>query len=136
MTAVDVRVKAKVPASTGLIVITQEGFPRRPDPSALFVGSAIVRAPKGPPVKKDLLGDDTIVIAQLGKIQPKDRAWSEEPFFIGARTSQKLVLETEVSADNLREPLKTSLEVEFRVEPQTVTLEQLLREAEPYRKRS
>lgn len=133
VTADDVRVKVTIPKQAGVTVLTQGRYPRRPDTSALYLGSGLREAMKAASVTVEPYGDHIVITTLLGKIQPKGRAWSAEPVFIGATESQTLTLDTEVSADTLRDPLRTSLEVEFQVANRPMTLDQLFQLANEYR---
>jgi hypothetical protein len=132
VTADDVRVRVTIPGTSGVTVLTQGRYPHRPDASGLLHGFGLHNVLKPPPVKIEPYREDMIVTTHLGKVQPKGRAWSAEPFFIGTTKSQKLALETEVSADTLRDPLRTSLEVGFQVSSRVIALDQLFHLAEKY----
>ncbi len=136
VTAADVQVRVTIPGASGITVLTQGRYPHRPDPSSFLHGLGLHNAMKPPPVKIEPYGEDMIVTTHLGKLQPKGRAWSAEPFFIGTTKSQKLALESEVSADTLRDPLRTSFEVEVQVSSRVMTLDQLFQLAEKYQHHS
>jgi len=52
----------------------------------------------------------------FGNIQPKSYAWADEPFYIGSSEKESLELEAVIYADNLPNPQKVKLTIEFQIE--------------------
>ena len=52
----------------------------------------------------------------FGKVQPKSSVWADEPFYIGSSAEKSLELEAVIYADNLPDPQKVKLTIEFEIE--------------------
>jgi hypothetical protein len=49
-------------------------------------------------------------------VQPKSSVWADEPFYIGSSAEKSLELEAVIYADNLPDPRKVKLTIEFEIE--------------------
>jgi Putative DNA-binding domain len=61
-------------------------------------------------------GSKWMISANIGNIQPQQKAWAEEPFFIGCTAPSSLKMEVLIYADNLPEPQKEHLVIQFEVQ--------------------
>lgn len=52
----------------------------------------------------------------FGNVQPKSSVWADEPFYIGSNAEEFLELEAVIYADNLPDPPKVKLTIEFEIE--------------------
>ena len=52
----------------------------------------------------------------FGNVQPKSSVWADEPFYIGSSAEKSLELEAVIYADNLPDPQKVKLTIEFEIE--------------------
>jgi len=52
----------------------------------------------------------------FGNVQPKSSVWADEPFYIGSSAEKSLELEAVIYADNLPDPRKVKLTIEFEIE--------------------
>lgn len=52
----------------------------------------------------------------FGKVQPKSSVWADEPFYIGSSAEKSLELEAVIYADNLPDPRKVKLTIDFEIE--------------------
>jgi hypothetical protein len=52
----------------------------------------------------------------FGNVQPKSCVWADEPFYIGSSAEKSLELEAVIYADNLPDPQKVKLTIEFEIE--------------------
>lgn len=57
-----------------------------------------------------------VITIEFGSIQPKSSKWLENPFYIGSESLDHLVLDALIFADNLPEPQKVKLTIDFTVE--------------------
>lgn len=61
-------------------------------------------------------GSQWTITVHFGNVQPKSSVWADEPFYIGSTTEKSLELEAVIYADNLPEPRKVKLTIEFEIE--------------------
>lgn len=61
-------------------------------------------------------GSQWTITVHFGNVQPKSSVWADEPFYIGSTTEKSLELEAVIYADNLPEPGKVKLTIEFEIE--------------------
>jgi len=61
-------------------------------------------------------GSQWTITVHFGNVQPKSSVWADEPFYIGSTTEKSLELEAVIYADNLPDPGKVKLTIEFEIE--------------------
>jgi len=61
-------------------------------------------------------GSQWTITVHFGNVQPKSSVWADEPFYIGSTTEKSVELEAVIYADNLPEPGKVKLTIEFEIE--------------------
>lgn len=61
-------------------------------------------------------GSQWTLIIHFGNVQPKSSVWADEPFYIGSNAEEFLELEAVIYADNLPDPPKVKLNIEFEIE--------------------
>jgi len=61
-------------------------------------------------------GSQCTLTVYFGNVQPKSCVWADEPFYIGSSANESLELEAVIYADNLPDPQKVKLTIEFEVE--------------------
>ena len=60
-------------------------------------------------------GSQWTITVHFGNVQPKSSVWADEPFYIGSTREKSLELEAVIYADNLPEPRKVKLTIEFEI---------------------
>jgi hypothetical protein len=55
------------------------------------------------------------ISVDVGNVQPQQKIWTKEPFFVGCKSSASLKMEVLIYADNLPEPHKEDLAIQFEV---------------------
>ncbi|GAB4543275.1 MAG: hypothetical protein Tsb0014_36730 [Pleurocapsa sp.] len=71
-------------------------------------------------------GDGWTLAVNFGNIQPKSCVWLSECFFLGSIQQEKLETEVHTYADNLSEPQKVNMSIDFTVENRpTLTIDDL-----------
>jgi hypothetical protein len=61
-------------------------------------------------------GSQWTLTVHFGNVQPKSSVWADEPFYIGCSAEKSLELEAVIYADNLPDPGKVKLTIEFESE--------------------
>lgn len=61
-------------------------------------------------------GSQWTLTIHFGNVQPKSSVWADEPFYIGSNAEEFLELEAVIYADNLPDPPKVKLNIEFEIE--------------------
>ncbi len=61
-------------------------------------------------------GTKWTLTVHFGNVQPKSCIWADEPFYIGSSAKESLELQALIYADNLPDPRKVKLTIEFEVE--------------------
>jgi hypothetical protein len=61
-------------------------------------------------------GSEWTLTIYFGNVQPKSSVWADEPFYIGSNAEEFLELEAVIYADNLPDPPKVKLTIEFEIE--------------------
>ncbi|MEG4110032.1 HNH endonuclease signature motif containing protein [Microcoleus sp. S13_C5] len=61
-------------------------------------------------------GSQWTLTVHFGNVQPKSSVWADEPFYIGSNAEEFLELEAVIYADNLPDPPKVKLTIEFEIE--------------------
>jgi len=61
-------------------------------------------------------GSQWTLTVHFGNVQPKSSVWADEPFYIGSSAEKSLELEAVIYADNLPDPRKVKLTIEFEIE--------------------
>ena len=61
-------------------------------------------------------GSQWTLTIHFGNVQPKSSVWADEPFYIGSNAEEFLELEAVIYADNLPDPPKVKLTIEFEIE--------------------
>jgi hypothetical protein len=61
-------------------------------------------------------GSQWTLTVHFGNVQPKSSVWADEPFYIGSNAEEFLELEAVIYADNLPDPGKVKLTIEFEIE--------------------
>jgi hypothetical protein len=72
------------------------------------------------------LGNQWIVEASAGNVQPKATYWIHEPIFLGSLNSQQIKINATVFSDELHSPIQQTLAVDIRSEHRKVTLEEII----------
>jgi hypothetical protein len=78
-----------------------------------------INQPKSPittPITISHHGNDWTLVINFGNIQPKEIAWLSEPFFLGSMEKEKFDITALIYADNIPEPQKIQLTVNFTIE--------------------
>jgi Putative DNA-binding domain len=57
-----------------------------------------------------------VIAIEFGSIQPKSSKWLEKPFYIGSENLEHLELDALIFANNLAEPQKVKLTIDFTIE--------------------
>ena len=71
-------------------------------------------------------GNDWTLNVNFGNIQPKSCVWLSEHFFLGSMELEKFETEIYIYADNLSEPQKVNMSIDFTVENRpTLTIDDL-----------
>jgi hypothetical protein len=71
-------------------------------------------------------GSQWTLTVHFGNVQPKSYGWADEPFYIGSSTQESLELEAIIYADNLPDPPKVKLTIEFEIENRSpLTIDEL-----------
>ncbi|WP_404788695.1 hypothetical protein [Altericista sp. CCNU0014] len=116
--AQNVRIEIHVNAEKNITVFDLDSVPDRPaktEMEKISRGIKSVHAKKIQTIVKSY-GSQWIISANIGNIQPQQKAWIEEPFFIGCTSPNSLEMEVLIYADNLPEPKKERLVIQFEVQ--------------------
>ena len=69
---------------------------------------------------------------ELGSVQPKSSIWLNEHFFLGATKQEEFKIEAFIYADNLPEPSKIDLAINFQVEHSSALVMENLKHMPPF----
>ena len=69
--------------------------------------------------------DHSEVVIRLGNVQPGTTAWSEDPFFIGTRTSGLIAATVKISANNLRIPKTLNAHFDIQAEQRSFSASEI-----------
>jgi hypothetical protein len=125
VTAHDVRVEISMPNEDSLVVLDEKRFPEKPLRSRFPLISQKTFASLNFDVVVKNAGDQRLIVASLGKIQPKAQVWSSSVFYVGSANDRKVDCEAVIFADNLSEPLHVPLTFEFTTIPGEITFDML-----------
>jgi hypothetical protein len=79
-------------------------------------------------------GSQWTLTVYFGNVQPKSCVWADEPFYIGSSANESLDLEAVIYADNLPDPQKVKLSIEFEIENRLSLTTDALRTMAPFEK--
>lgn len=79
-------------------------------------------------------GDRWTLTVNFGNVQPKSCVWSDEPFYIGSTQRDQLEMEAVIYADNLPEPQKVILTIDFETEKRSPLTVNVLEMMPPFEK--
>lgn len=126
-TALDVRVLLKVPgASSGVLALDEDSFPDVPVAERDILVSGVPNIRVGAcPISVTKVGDFWEVEAHFAKVQPRATEWLQEPFYLGADSSQNLSVPVTVFADNLPHPHQQSLAIPIAAKVESANLNRI-----------
>jgi len=98
--------------ANGFSMLHPNDVPHRPT-TMLFLGGR-PRAPlQAQRVEVSKFGSRFQVRALIGNVQPGTTGWAIEPFLVGSRESMTIPVEVEISANNLRIPIRSTAEIQI-----------------------
>lgn len=114
--AEQVRVEIKGSCTGGIQVLNE--LPDEPNTDTWMASIPLFRSPllPSPMVSVESYGRQWTVTILFGDVQPKSTVRSDEPIYIGSSGLERLEPDVSVFANNLPEPQKVNLTVEFDIE--------------------
>jgi hypothetical protein len=110
--------------SEGVSILANDDLPVKPLKSRTFLGRP--RKPlQAQRIEVGRFGDVYEVRALVGSVQPGTTAWAVEPFYVGARSSILVRVEVEISANNLRIPIRSVAEIDIEARAVKATVAEL-----------
>ena len=116
----------------GVALVDTSDYPDAPKYSGIFPSIAKFRnmaTNNEPNTSIHARNNHWEVVVEFGNIQPKASVWSEY-FYIGAAQNYEVPLEVLIYADNLPNPITSSLQLSITVEQQTITVEDVITKAD------
>lgn len=114
--AEQVRVEIKGSCTEGIQVLDE--LPDEPTNKDWMTPIPFSRSPllPSPMVSVESYGSQWIVTIRFGDVQPKSTVWLDEPLYIGSSGLERFKPDVSIFANNLPEPQKVNLSVEFDIE--------------------
>jgi Putative DNA-binding domain len=104
-----VKIEIKVDSSDGIYIADK--LPKEPVEDKLGIPSLTLKSM----MSINNYVNHWVVTIEFGSIQPKSSKWLENPFYIGSENLEYLELEALIFANNLPEPQKAKLTIDFTI---------------------
>lgn len=124
--AENVRVEVIGSSTDGITVMSEDDLPDKPTYRGIRLPSIRPLWRQAPQTRVEHHGSNWTLTVNFGNVQPKSCIWASEPFYIGSADKDFLELEGSIYADNLPEPQKITLTIQFTVKKKpALTLDDL-----------
>jgi hypothetical protein len=128
----NVRMLVSIEPKPHLRLLLADEFPSRPQKyynymmmlSPVNISSNILHNNK-PSVSLETYAKKWVLIIDFGDVQPKATAWCDEFVFVGSQKSEMLIIEAQLFADDLPDPISVKLNVNFEIEDAPLNLHDL-----------
>jgi hypothetical protein len=106
-------------------MLSSDDFPEKPSTNRIRIARP-GRVPQPQRVEVAQFGDYYELRAIVGNVRPGTTEWAAEPFFVGARESVVVSVNVEISANNLRIPVRCVGELDIQAKAVEVTVADLM----------
>lgn len=117
----DVNVEIMGPENEPILLVDASKYPRKPSRSLIDPGRFSTIAVPNQMIAVRRHGAQRRVVAEFGKILPKETVWSDSVFYVGAIKSCQLAFKAHIYAENLSSPLIIPMDVAIRTVTRPMT---------------